>query len=300
MKEWFDERFMYAKVNFRVLIIKTALLIAGMMVMALGIALYIPTGLGKSQVDFTVFTFIYVFRGKFVDDNSAMQANGAGMPYSTMLTWFYVMTLLVSGIMGLVATLNNYKKNKVKAVWIGLATIVATDLAITFIFPYMVNFFSVSSGSGGVFGIQAKLTSWFATFDSANGESSSAGIRSWMFVLAFIVFCLGIALWVKSTWAPGPYNSICTQFMALTKLNYTISRIVCDLIIVAPALVAIWIVPGESATYFFKNFAIATIAFVFVAGPFVSLMLKGMDKVIDYKKLTKDHNQNVKTTKVSK
>ncbi|WP_146637216.1 SPE_1075/MLC_0560 family membrane protein [Spiroplasma clarkii] len=187
-----------------------------------------------------------------------------------------------------------------KAIWIPFATIVVTDLIITFVFPYFVNFFANPLGTKGlgVVGLVPKMAVWLDSLGA-----SSQGVRSWMFVLAFIVFCFGIALWVKSTWAPGSYNSICTQFMALTKLNYSISRIICDLIIVAPAVVAVWFVPTTDgitpANSFFTNFSIATIAFVFVAGPIINIMINGIGKLkfLNFDKMIKPHMQEAETIK---
>lgn len=285
MLTYLKKSFKYGKVNWRILLIKGTLLFFGLFIMALGISLYLPTGIGLSDVDFTVYTFIYVWRGEI------MPSTDIGPYYSTVLMFFFISVSLLTLIFGSISAGIQYKKWKDKRAWNSVIIFLITDIIIIFTFPQIVNFFLLPWGEGGVVGFLYILSDWF---ESLSGEPNTpltvqnAGIRGWMFVLAFIIFCLGVSLWAKSTWAPGPYNSVCAAFMKMTNLNYQTSRILCNVIIITPGAIAIWFLSSGDRTpaqAFFDNFGIATMAFVFISGPIINFIIKYLNKWINYEKL---------------
>gem|GEM_PF-4318045 len=72
--------------------------------MALGISLYLPTGIGLSDVDFTVYTFIYLWRGEIMPNTDV------GPYYSTVLMFFFIAVSLLTLFFGLISASIQYKK----------------------------------------------------------------------------------------------------------------------------------------------------------------------------------------------
>ncbi|AHI52387.1 SPE_1075/MLC_0560 family membrane protein [Spiroplasma culicicola] len=274
MKSWFKEQTGYIKKDWRVLLVKASLLIAGMFIMALGIRLYIPTGIGKSQVDFTIFTLIGLKLG-----NGDVTSAAAYDSYSGMLLYFYLVIALISASMSLVNSIKKYREAKDKGIWVNFSFKIMADIFVSLMLPLIVLMFQ-------------KIINEDSIVNLIKSDSTSTDVNpgkaSWFFALAFLIYALGIALWVKSGWILGPYNSICQEFITLTKIQYGTGRIIMDLLMAAPGLILFWIIPsGDVSTmdFLFTNFSIATMVFLFCTGPLVAQIIKILNKAVDYEKL---------------
>ncbi|QEH61258.1 hypothetical protein SCHIN_v1c00600 [Spiroplasma chinense] len=276
MKEYFSTGYKNAKKDWRINLIKFVLLLFGIYFMALGIAIYIPTEIGASQVDFTTFVLVGLKTG------TTERLDNFTKVYSDMLIYFYLVLTFISTCMGLVNTIRAHKKTMEPKVWIGFVFTLITNIAITFILPKVVY-----------------LNSMYVTYDGVkdmimvNGVVST-GVASWIFAGAFIVFCLGVTCWVKSGWATGPYNTVCDELLKMTRLTFPMARLICDAAMVVPGLILLWVIPnGDKTGFLFTNLSIGTLVFVFATGPLCGAMKKLLDKIIDYDMLKRGNEKVV-------
>ncbi|AOG60005.1 hypothetical protein SHELI_v1c00500 [Spiroplasma helicoides] len=276
MNQWIFKKLAYLKTNYRVVILKLFLLISGMFLMALGIRLYIPTQIGASQVDFSIYTMIGLKSGTtgiFENNNQVLEQY-----YANFLTYFYIGLTFIAAIFSTISTIKEFKSTKDKTIWINYTFKILFDVIITFLLPQIVNLFNDLISSNSILNLLR---------DDFSGQNSP-GKAAWFFLLAYIIYIVGICLWVKSTWALGPYNSICSEFVRLTKIKYGASRFICDILMILPGVLFFGLITnGDKLSFFFTNFSIATMVFLFLTGPICNTLIKRLDKVLDYNKLTK-------------
>ncbi|WP_338984029.1 SPE_1075/MLC_0560 family membrane protein [Spiroplasma endosymbiont of Othius punctulatus] len=265
------------KLNFKNLwkyyLVKVAFLLLGLYLFTLGIAIYTPTSVGASHMDFSIFAIISTLHG-VVGDNSNVDLGY----YPNLLTLYFVGILIGALIFGLIFSVKDWKENKNKMTWINLTIIILADLIIVFGLPQMVNM------------------QWLYIPQDAIANINNASARNWIFIGAYSIYVFGVAFWVMSGILGGPYNTICTYLMKATGWKYNVARIVADLIITFPGFIFIlangltWSQKGDfMLTYL--NFG--SICFVILTGPIVGLIIPKINKVWnieDYK--TKLQNLN--------
>lgn len=235
--------------------IKLLFFIFGFYLFTLGIAVTSPTDVGGSNLNITGFSLISLFNQ--LESSGRLSAENVGK-YPFVLLFIYLGTLIVSAIFTTIWIAQDYKVNKNKKLWFKLLILIISDTVMMFAISEMIN------------------VHWF--YISINGiKSLNFSLRSWIFMLGFLSFCLGLSMWVYAGFLLGPYNSICKSFMKMTNMSFKYSRILMDILILLPGIILIFFFNASVQTkinYFTTYFNYGTICFIIVAGPLAHLFLE--------------------------
>ncbi|AGJ91107.1 SPE_1075/MLC_0560 family membrane protein [Mycoplasma putrefaciens] len=251
------------KVNHKKYLIKLACLILGIYIFSLSIAVYAVTAVGASQVDFTNFAILGIF-SKWDMSTGLVNLDS----YKWALFALYGSLLVLSAIFLSVSIFRKYKKNKDKKLWLELVVLIVLDLIIIFTMPFAIDGQIAMLGAIGYNDWMIKTTVY--------------QYRTIFFLIAYILYIVGLTFWVHSGWLISPYNSINTSFMKMTNLPFNTSRVLMDLLIFLPGLILLLVNPvaWELKGKFLLNYLnIGTIIFVFATGPILSKTLTMLNKV---------------------
>ncbi|WP_339034079.1 SPE_1075/MLC_0560 family membrane protein [Spiroplasma endosymbiont of Cantharis rufa] len=271
MKNLFNENMKSFSKNWKAIIVKFILLILGILLTAFGLALYQQPSVGGSQIDWLIYNVLSISI-PFVKEGKVGQ--GVYDNYAISLTTLYIVLILFAICFSIKPTIDEYKKTKSKSAWFKFSWFILADIIITFIVPQIVGLFITPLSQMGI-------------------RELIPGARNLIFIAGFLCFVLGIAFWVKSGWLLGPFNNICEQFLRLTKMSYSKSRLIIDISILIIAFAFFPFVKGEEASktdFLLTNFGLGTICFTFLVGPLVNQILIILDKVFDYKKMNNKEN----------
>ncbi|AHI53372.1 SPE_1075/MLC_0560 family membrane protein [Spiroplasma culicicola] len=272
MKLYYEQMKENVKLRWRSLLVRFFLFIFGFAISTLGIAFYTTTKIGASQMDFTIYVISAMIDGYDMSNGSMTSEVIQGiyiLIYNLILALFVILSIAFS----LPKIIKDLKeKNSVSTIQMTINLI--CDIIIVFLAPLL---------------MQLYLKQVVAV-EQIMSESTSQNIRNLIFIGGFVMFCIGVAMWVHANMSLGPYNSYASSFQNLTGLNYAISRVLMDLLIFVPGLILFPFIPGDwnqKTQFLLTNLGIGTIAFTFLTGPFVNLIIKGLKKIFDWDKIDK-------------
>ncbi|AGR41649.1 SPE_1075/MLC_0560 family membrane protein [Spiroplasma taiwanense] len=278
MKILYLSKMKYLKTNYLRVIVKILLFLLGFILSTLGIAMYISSTIGASQIDWTLYNISSII-GKYNFETGTMSDEVLKSTYILALNILYIIMVFFSFIFALSPTIKEYKKIRKNEIWFNLLIIIISDIIIAFLTPLLLNFYFKN----------------VIILDKIMSDKITQEIRNWIFIAGFTIFCFGIALWVHSGIIMGPFNNICYQLMRLTNMNYLKSRVIIDFCIFFPGIVFWFFIPGnwnQRLLFLTKNFGIGTIAFTFIAGPYINMFLNFIKKCIKYFKINQV-NKNI-------
>ncbi|WP_368487002.1 SPE_1075/MLC_0560 family membrane protein [Spiroplasma sp. DGKH1] len=275
MQLYFKREIINWKNNWRTILIRFVIYIVGVYLFGLGIALYMNTRVGASQVDITNFAFL----GVLINITKTGENKGALGPdelshYSYFLMIFYVCMFGAATIMRIINVIIKYRHTKENNVIMEGIVYTVLDLIPLFVWAYFVQLNLLFLGG------------------AVGDRISHMGIleRTWIFMAAFIIYCFGIAFAVYANMLFGPYNALSMELHRLTKMNYKLARVIADLCL---ALVGIILILACSWSWdlklaFFSNYlGFGTIFMTFISGPIIGVILTYMHKFIKLDRLTK-------------
>lgn len=267
MRKYFDRIVANCQRHWRLYLIKGTFFIIGVYLFTLGIAVTSPTDVGGSNLNITGFSIISLFHQ--LQDNGRLTPENLGR-YPFVLLFVYLGILIISVFFTVIWIARDYQVNKNKKIWYKLLVLIISDGVMMFVLSYMIDLH------------------WLY-ISKSNIKDLDFSLRSWVFILGFLAFCLGLSMWVYAGFLLGPYNSICKSFMHLTNMPYKYARILMDVLILVPGLIMILFFNNSWETkfnFFTTYFNFGTIGFIFVAGPLAHLLLENLwDKIPLSKKL---------------
>lgn len=261
MKEKFDFNLeKLKKVRWKNLTIRFIIYIFGVYLFGLGIAIYLNTQVGASQIDITNFAFIALIKG-IASDGSL---NSLGI-YPTVLLVFYLIMLFFVVSLRFTNAAINYKKNKDKKIFLTALFHSILDLIPTFMWAYFVD-----------------LSELYIPVNAIGNLPILA--KTWIYMAGFLIYCAGIAITVFANMLYGPYNGLSQELYILTKWNYKLCRIIMDVILMTIGIITMVITPLFSwhakGEWFGKYFGFGTIFMAFISGPVIGTMLHTIKKYI--------------------
>ncbi|AHI53629.1 transmembrane protein [Spiroplasma sabaudiense Ar-1343] len=261
-------------IEWKILLYRFGIFVVGWYLFTLAIALYTPTMVGASQIDFTIFAFLGVFSNSKIDGAGSI-TNALGQ-YSTYLLLMYVVMMVITVIMGAINTALDFKKNKnvEKIYWYILFVI--GDIISLFIIPL---------------GVQMQFLYITDAIYANLSEKAANYLRIWIFVIAFLTYCISIALMVYCSIMPGVYNSIAEESRKLTKMSYQASRVLWDFLLIVPGVLILIIVNWDATiklNFLINYLSFGTIFFIFLTGPIVNQILKLFNKFYNIKSKTQE------------
>ncbi|WP_342252260.1 SPE_1075/MLC_0560 family membrane protein [Spiroplasma endosymbiont of Amphibalanus improvisus] len=268
MKKYLNEIKLVWKNDWKTILFRFGVYIFGVYIFGLGIALYLNTQVGLSQIDITVYAYIVISHNITTGVVTPEQITDY---YSLYLIVLYVGLFIVGSIMKIYTTIRNYLKFKDTQIIYKNVTMILLDIIPIFLWPLFVS-----------------LSSMYVPIDAIGQMSAFA--RTWIFMGAFLLYCLGIALVVYSNLLLGPYNSLSANFCEITKINYKVSRVLFDCLIASVGIISLLINNPPGLNIFWDNyFVFGTIFMMFISGPIIGLMLKYLNQA---EKIFK--NKNIK------
>ncbi|WP_338972386.1 SPE_1075/MLC_0560 family membrane protein [Spiroplasma endosymbiont of Panorpa germanica] len=271
MKQFTKDFQILIKTEWKILLSRFGIFILGWFLFTLSIALYTPTSVGASQIDFTIFNFLGAFsKGGINPDGTIDLAS-----YSSYLLIFYSIMMVITVVMGSINVTLDYKKNKnvQKIYWYILFVI--GDIISLFIIPL---------------GVQIQMLYINGSMFEGQTQNIEKILRFIVFIAAFLIYCVAIALMVYCGIMPGVYNSIAEEFRKLTKMSYQASRIIWDFLLIVPGVILLIAISWDAdlKLAFLGNYLyFGTILFIFITGPLVGFMLKKLNKVFNISEKTK-------------
>ncbi|AUB32146.1 SPE_1075/MLC_0560 family membrane protein [Spiroplasma floricola] len=271
MKKWIIENKVYIGNHWLSILVKIILAFLGLFISSFGLALYQQPAVGGSQIDWTLYNIIATII-PYGSDGSLSGEKFVSIYPTTLLIWNIVLILFAIAF-SIKPSIDDYKSTKKNKIWVLFVWIIIADLVITFSVPFIIKMFM-------------PIVSQWVSRDGTS-ISSSIGVRNWLFIAGFLCFVLGIGFWVKSGWMLGPFNNICTQFLRLTKLNYTVGRLLIDIVIFALGFAFFPFIQGESTKtdFLLTNFGLGTVCFTFLVGPLVNYLILFLDRICNYEKM---------------
>ncbi|AXK50720.1 SPE_1075/MLC_0560 family membrane protein [Spiroplasma alleghenense] len=270
MKQFINDFNKIIKTEWKILLSRFGIFVLGWFLFTLSIALYTPTSVGASQIDFTIFNFLGAFSDGGIRPNGEIDLTS----YSTYLLLFYVIMMVITVIMGSINVAIDYKKNRnvQKIYWYILFVI--GDIISLFIIPL---------------GVKMQMLYIDESMFAGYSENAVKILRFVVFISAFLIYCLSIALMVYCGIMPGVYNSIAEEFRKLTKMSYQASRILWDFLLIVPGLILLIFINWSSdlKLAFLGNYLyFGTVFFIFLTGPLVGVLLKQFNKIYNIKDKT--------------
>lgn len=254
--------------NWKFYLLKFAFFICGFYLFTLGIAVTSPTDVGGSNLNITGFSIISLIHG--IGNDGRLTAENVEK-YPFILMFIYIGILVVSAIFTIVWISRDYQANKNPKIWYKLLILIVSDTVMMFALSQMINLH------------------WLY-ISIAEIKKLDFSLRSWVFILGFLSFSLGLSMWVYAGFLLGPYNSICKSFMKMTNISYKYARILMDILILLPGVILIFFFNTSwetKANYFTTYFNYGTIAFIIIAGPLAHLFLEKAWKKIPISKKNK-------------
>ncbi|WP_339020839.1 SPE_1075/MLC_0560 family membrane protein [Spiroplasma endosymbiont of Atherix ibis] len=278
MKKWIEENKIYLSNHWLSILAKIILAFLGLFISCFGLALYQQPAVGGSQIDWTLYNIIATMT-PYGSDGSMFGEKFVSIYPIALLTCNIILILFAIGF-SIKPSIDDYKLTKKNKIWVLFVWMIIADLIITFSIPFIIKMFIPI------------VSQWVSR--EGKSISSSIGIRNWLFIAGFLCFVLGIGFWVKSGWMLGPFNNICTQFLRLTKLNYTIGRLIIDIFIFSLGFAFFPFIKGDSTklNFFLTNFGLGTICFTFLVGPLVNYLILFLDKICNYEKMNNLTNKS--------
>lgn len=276
MKKAFNDFYKNFKIEWKLYLVKFGFLSAGLYLFTLGIAIYAPTAVGASHMDFAIYSLIMNFWGTTSSgtlDSSVQQAH-----YPTVLTIYFIGIMLVSVIFAIASAIIKQKKHKDKTGWIKVVVVIVTDLIITFLLPQIIAW------------------QWlYVDMSKLDSDALDANARNLVFLGAWVIYVFGVAAWVYSGWLLGPYNSVADSFINLTKMKYNLARILMDILIIAPGFIIVFAAQEDwtvKSKFLLNYLNFGTVFFVIITGPVAGLIINNIcKKICDYDKLKIKLNQ---------
>ncbi|AXK51371.1 SPE_1075/MLC_0560 family membrane protein [Spiroplasma alleghenense] len=289
------------KINWKLLLIRTSLAFSGLFIASLGTKIYLPLTVGSGNVDFAIFSMLTMFiPGAIQSHSSDSTTIGKVDPtvnenyYYLYLMLFYFILLLFVILFTVLRCLREYRKTKDREIISRAIVLVIGDIILMFVGPL---FLQIHQGYFQYSGFQDWLVSL-----SQNNTPSGHLAMVWVFFGAFLLYCFGVAVLVWSKVFNGPYNSVATEFMGLTKWSYLQSRILWDVIIFLFALTMFLSAPGYSwdvKVAFFSNYLVfGMIIFTFGTGLAINFFLPILKKIWNHEKLYLSVNEYEKRLKM--
>lgn len=270
MKEYFCNLKTNISKNKKQYLIRSFCLLVGLYIFSLSIALYVPTAVGASHVDFTNFSILTLFKD-WAKGTDQKEIPGLVSPtnYKLALMSLYGFLLVVSVIFLTVSIIKEYKVTKNKKLWLQLIPLIVFDVLINVGLSYVID---------GQILMLDKIGYLNWMFNS----STAYQFRTIFFLIAFILYIVGLTFWIHSGWLLGSYNSINTNFMRLTKLPFNVSRVLMDVLIIIPGVIMFLVNPisWDIKVKFLLNYVnIGTIGFLFLAGSLLAKSLGFINKI---------------------
>ncbi|WP_338971556.1 SPE_1075/MLC_0560 family membrane protein [Spiroplasma endosymbiont of Panorpa germanica] len=276
------------KINWKLLIIRTVIAFVGLFLASLGTKIYLPLTVGSGNVDLAIFSLLAVFiPGAIQTTNGDTTKIGKVDPninannYYLYLMLFYFILLLLVILFTVLQCVRDYKKNKDREIISRAIILIFGDIVLMFVGPL---FLQIHQGYFEYSGFQ----NWLIDISQQKSPASYLAMV-WVFFGAFVLYCFGVAILVWSRVFNGPYNSVATQFMALTKWNYLQSRILWDVIIFLFGMTLLLSTPNyswEVKVAFFSNYLVfGMIIFTFGTGLAINFFLPILRKIWDHDKI---------------
>ncbi|AHI54079.1 transmembrane protein [Spiroplasma sabaudiense Ar-1343] len=276
------------KINWKLLLIRSVLAFVGLFIASLGTKIYLPLTVGSGNVDFAIFSTLAVFvPGAIQTENNLNERIGKIDPainesnyYLYLMLFYFILLLFVI----LFATLNCVKKfraSRDREIITKTIILVIGDVILMFVGPFFLQIHQGYFQSTGLQNWLVKISQQATTIDYLQ--------MVWVFFGAFLIYCLGVAILIWSRVFNGPYNSVVTEFMSLTKWTYLQSRILWDFLIFIFGIIMILIAPSYSwevkINFFANYFVFGLIIFTFGTGLAINFFLPFLKKIWNHEKL---------------
>ncbi|ADR24237.1 putative membrane protein [Mycoplasma leachii PG50] len=269
MKKYFCNLKTSISQNKKQYLIRLGCLLIGLYLFSLSIALYVPTAVGASQVDFTNFSILALFKDWAKVNEKTVEGLVAATNYKLALMSLYGFLLLVSVVFLVLSIIREYKITKDKKLWLQLIPLIVLDVIINVGLSYVIDG-------------QIEMLKVIGYLDWLFNQSTAYQFRTIFFTIAFVLYIVGLTFWIHSGWLLGSYNSINTNFMRLTKLPFNVSRVLMDVLIIIPGVIMLLVNPisWDIKAKFLLNYVnIGTIGFLFLAGPMLGKTLGLLNKI---------------------
>lgn len=242
-------------------IIKIFVYLLGVYFFGLSISIYLDLNLGAIHEDVFVFAFINLVGWNHTKD------------YALGLFILYLIYFVIVFILKAIKIFIWSKKQKVsKQIMKNEALTLLLDLIPLFLWPLSEKFNALFINSQAI----GNYSEW---------------IKYWFLWISFICFCLSMSLIVYSTILAGPYNSLSLEIKEIFKINYSICRIIVDVIITAIGIVLIF-ANNFSFNDNWQNFqnwiSLATVIVTFFSGPVINYLVEKFNKIYPLNKVKYD------------
>ncbi|QHX35805.1 hypothetical protein STIUS_v1c02500 [Spiroplasma sp. TIUS-1] len=265
---------------------KLIALILGMYLFSIGITISANTAVGVSMIDITILGSIFHSHGLADTSNGVVSGtiNTVDTPYELYVAYIYIGMSIVSLCFMSVWVYKSYKKTGNKMLFVQMLLSVICDIIVIFAIPLLIKMNYLYMNPDGI-------------------RESASTIRAYLFLIAFICYSLGIALWVYSGFLPGPYNSICTNFIKMFEgMSYSFGRTIMNILIFIPGVLIILLdgATGHRTWQEVLDFTLVNISFgsvflILILGPMVTWFNKYIPKIFVMKPHV-DFNQPVQTS----
>ncbi|WFQ93168.1 hypothetical protein MFERI15181_00053 [Mycoplasma feriruminatoris] len=268
MKKYFCNLKTSISQNKKQYLIRLGCLLIGLYLFSLSIALYVPTAVGASHVDFTNFSILALFKDWIKVDGKTVEGTIDPTNYKSALLSLYAFLLFVSIVFLTISIIREYRVTKDKKLWLQLIPLIVLDMIINVGLSYVIE---------GQIQMLVKIG-----YMELMNNTPPYQYRTIFFTVAFVLYIAGLTFWIHSGWLLGSYNSINTNFMRLTKLPFNVSRVLMDVLIIVPGVIMFLVNPisWDIKAKFLLNYVnIGTIGFLFLAGPLLGKTLGLLNKI---------------------
>ena len=139
MKKYFCNLKTSISQNKKQYLIRLGCLLIGLYLFSLSIALYVPTAVGASQVDFTNFSILALFKDWAKVGDKTVEGLVAATNYKLALMSLYGFLLLVSVVFSVLSIIREYKVTKDKKLWLQLIPLIVLDVIINVGLSYVID-----------------------------------------------------------------------------------------------------------------------------------------------------------------
>lgn len=151
---------------------------------SLSIALYVPTAVGASHVDFTNFSILALFKDwAKAKDGTAIEGLVAATNYKLALLSLYGFLLLVSVVFLVLSIIREYRVTKDKKLWLQLIPLIVLDMIINVGLSYVIDG-------------QIEMLKVIKYLDWMFSQTTAYQYRTIFFTIAFVLYIAGLTFWI--------------------------------------------------------------------------------------------------------